>query len=195
MGHIFYLMGKSSTGKDTLYKKLLRDPRLNLQRLVTYTTRPIRVGEKEGKEYHFVDENAYERMKNCNQIIESRVYHTYHGDWIYYTAQDEHIDTTQNDYIIIGTLEAYVKVRDFYGEGVVVPILITLNDGERLYRAYNRERKQKEPKYEELCRRFLADSVDFSEEKIAAAGITKSFENKILFDCYEEIKRYIISFI
>lgn len=47
-------MGKSSTGKDTIYKRLLEDQELGLQRIVPYTTRPIREGEQEGVEYHFV---------------------------------------------------------------------------------------------------------------------------------------------
>ncbi|NTV78326.1 MAG: guanylate kinase, partial [Clostridiales bacterium] len=56
MGKIFYLMGPSSSGKDTIYKRLLGEKELELHTLVTYTTRPIRVGETEGVEYHFTDE-------------------------------------------------------------------------------------------------------------------------------------------
>ena len=49
MGKIFYVMGKSASGKDTIYKKLLeRFP--GLKTVVTYTTRPIRDGETEGVE-------------------------------------------------------------------------------------------------------------------------------------------------
>ena len=58
MGKIFCLMGKSSTGKDTIYKRLLEDQELGLQRIVPYTTRPIREGEQEGVEYHFVSEET-----------------------------------------------------------------------------------------------------------------------------------------
>ena len=42
-----------------------------------------------------------------------------------------------------------------------------------------------------MCRRFLADQEDFSEEKIAAAGITKKFQNVDLEECVEEIAEYI----
>ena len=56
MGKIICLMGKSSTGKDTIYKRLLEDQELHLKKLIPYTTRPIREGEQEGIEYHFVDE-------------------------------------------------------------------------------------------------------------------------------------------
>ena len=50
----------------------------------------------------------------------------------------------------------------------------------RLQRALERERRQENPKYEELCRRFLADEKDFSEEKLKEAGITKRFCNESL---------------
>ena len=49
------------------------------------------------------------------------------------------------------------------------------------------------PKYEELCRRFLADSQDFSEEKIEESGIEKRFQNINLDDCVKEIIEYIKS--
>ncbi len=52
-------------------------------------------------------------------------------------------------------------------------MLIELDDGIRLQRALNRERTQAEPKYAEMCRRFLADSEDFSQEKIERAGISR----------------------
>lgn len=51
MGKIICLMGKSSTGKDTIYKHLLSDRRLGLKKIVPYTTRPIRNGERDGVEY------------------------------------------------------------------------------------------------------------------------------------------------
>ena len=57
MGKIFYIMGKSSSGKDSIYRMLEEDQELGLKRLVIYTTRPIRDGEKNGREYFFTDEN------------------------------------------------------------------------------------------------------------------------------------------
>ena len=50
---IFCLMGKSSSGKDTLYQKIMQKKELHLEKIVPYTTRPIREGEQEGREYHF----------------------------------------------------------------------------------------------------------------------------------------------
>ena len=66
-----------------------------------------------------------------------------------------------------------------------------LDDGVRLQRALNREKKQQHPKYEEMCRRYLADAADFSDDKIKEAGIEKRFINNELKDCLSEIEDYI----
>ena len=92
---------------------------------------------------------------------------------------------------MIGTLESYQKIRDYYGKDVVVPVYIEVEDGQRLLRAIAREQEQDIPKYEEMCRRFLADSKDFSEENILAAGITHRFYNVDLDATSAEIKNYI----
>ena len=63
MGKIFYIMGKSSSGKDTIYERLLEDEVLRLRPIVLYTTRPIRMGEQEGREYHFVTPERLEEWK------------------------------------------------------------------------------------------------------------------------------------
>ena len=61
MGKIICLMGKSSTGKDTIYKHLLADRRLGLKKIVPYTTRPIRNGERDGVEYFFRSEQDFRK--------------------------------------------------------------------------------------------------------------------------------------
>lgn len=191
MGKIICLMGKSSTGKDTIFKRLLKKKALGLKRIVPYTTRPIRAGEKEGIEYHFTDEAGFQKLAAEGRIIEDRAYDTVHGIWRYFTVADESVDLKKHDYCLIGTLEAYVRIRKYFGSDKVVPVLIDLEDGERLKRALKRERKQQCPKYEEMCRRFLADCKDFSEEKIAEAGIERRFFNESLEQCMAEIISYI----
>lgn len=190
MGKIICLMGKSSTGKDTIYKHLLADRELGLKKIVPYTTRPIRRGERDGVEYFFKSEEDFLRLKDRNRIIEAREYHTVHGLWRYFVADDGQIEQSGN-YIMIGTLEAYRHLQDYFGTDRVLPVMIELDDGARLQRALNRERKQENPKFEEMCRRFLADSEDFSEEKIAEAGVTTRFVNNDLEQCLEHIRQYI----
>lgn len=191
MGKIVCLMGKSSTGKDTIYKRLLAQEILRLKRIVPYTTRPMREGEQEGVEYHFTDEAGFQKLKKEGKIIEDRAYDTVHGLWRYFTVADDSLDLSRDSYCVIGTLEAYVQIRAYFGEDKVLPVLIELDDGERLQRALGRERKQEHPRYEEMCRRFLADSKDFSAEKIKEAGNPKSFYNDSLEACLQEIVTYI----
>ncbi|MCM1049683.1 MAG: guanylate kinase [Clostridiales bacterium] len=191
MGKIVCLMGKSSSGKDTIYKKLLGHDELGLKEIVPYTTRPIRSGEQEGVEYHFVDEAAYNELFSAGKIVESREYHTCHGLWRYFTVADKNIDLSSQSYIMIGTIEAYEKISAFYGKDKVLPVMIELDDGVRLQRALNREKAQDNPRYEEMCRRFLADLEDFSEEKLNKAGITRTFSNRRLKQCLREIEKYL----
>lgn len=195
MGKIFYLMGKSSSGKDTIYKRLMANEKLSLKNIVLYTTRPIRSGEQDGVEYYFVTNEKLNALLKENKVIEKRTYHTCLGDWSYFTVDDEKVDLSTENYLMIGTIESYQKTKEYYGEDSVVPIMIELDDGIRLARALDRERSQKQPKYSEMCRRFLADEEDFSNEKKEAAGIMISFENQDLSICLSRIEEYILKYI
>lgn len=191
MSKIFVVMGKSATGKDTIYKRLLEMKELSLRPLVSYTTRPIRKGEVSGKEYFFVTEDKLHGFMEKKKVIEHRSYNTIHGVWNYFTVDDQQMDQDQGNYIIINTLEAYEKIRNFYGKDRVIPVYIEVEDGLRLCRALNRERKQKEPRYAELCRRFLADTEDFAEENLQRIQISKRYNNKNLDSCLQSIKKDI----
>ncbi|MBD5393312.1 MAG: guanylate kinase [Lachnospiraceae bacterium] len=192
MGKMVYLMGKSSSGKDTVYKHLLKKNYLQLKKIVPYTTRPIRSGERNGKEYFFTDENGFKNMQAQGKVIEDRAYHTYHGLWRYFTVDDGNIDLDHNNYIIIGTLESFVKTAEYFGRDKVFPVMLTVDDGIRLQRALDRERRQEKPSYQELCRRYLADEEDFSEKKIEEAGINRIFSNENLEKCLSEIEDYLL---
>ena len=185
MGKIFYLMGKSASGKDTIYKKV-KEQLPELKTIVIYTTRPIREGEQDGVEYFFVDDARLKQLQDARKVIELREYNTVHGIWKYFTADDGQFDREDN-LIAIGTLESYVQLRKYFGDEKLVPIYIEVEDGLRLERALSRERKQSEPKYEELCRRFLADAEDFSVDNLNEAGITQKYFNIDMDKCIDEI--------
>ncbi len=193
MGKIFCVMGKSATGKDTIYQKLLTESNLGLNRIIPYTTRPIREGEVPGREYHFCTEEDVQRLEAEGKIVELRAYDTVYGIWKYFTVNDESIQLEKENYLLIGTLEAYTKIRDYFGENQVLPIYIEVEDGMRLTRAIAREQSQDVPKYEEMCRRFLADAKDFSEGNLKSAGIEKRFVNIELADTIVKIEKYIES--
>lgn len=193
MGKIFYIIGKSSTGKDTIYKHILEDEQLGLKPIVIYTTRPIREGECDGREYFFTDEAGLEQIRQAGKLIELRSYNTVHGVWNYFTADSEQIDLKRYNYLMIGVLESFRAVREYYGWDQVIPVYIEVEDGERLQRALSRERQQQVPKYKELCRRFLADAEDFSEDKIEKEKIERRFINDSLDRCLGEVCDFIRS--
>lgn len=191
MNHIFYLMGKSASGKDTIYEALLADSALQLSALIPWTTRPIRAREMEGVEYHFTDEEGLKALEAQGRVIEQRTYQTEHGPWTYFTVDE---GTSDGDLLGIGTLESYLHLRAYYGEGRVVPIYVEVEDGIRLGRALRRECKPGNHRYEELCRRFLADQKDFSEENLQKAGIDRRFSNdNECAECIRQIAEYIRS--
>lgn len=190
MGKLFYIMGKSSSGKDTIYKRLM-EQMPQMKTIVPYTTRPIREGETDGVEYFFVDEDRLEELREAERVIEARSYNTKCGIWTYFTADDGQIALDKYDYLVIGTLESCQALKEYFGEEYVVPIYIEVEDGLRLSRALERERKQVSPQYAEMCRRFLADAEDFSEANLKKADIERRFRNVDLEECLEEIREYI----
>ena len=117
---IFCLMGKSGTGKDTIYRELLSDGALPFERLVPCTTRPIRAGEQDGREYHFYSVEEFRALERAGKVIESRCYETVHGPWYYFTADDGQIDLARRSTLMIGTLESYLALRAYYGADKVV---------------------------------------------------------------------------
>ena len=177
MGKIFYVMGKSSSGKDTIFRELMKDETLGLQEIVLYTTRPIRAGEKDGVDYHFVDDEVLRRFQKEEKVIELRCYNTVMGVWKYFTVDDEHMDLKRKDYLAIGTLVSYEKMRAYYGEERVLPIYVEVPDDIRLIRAIDREKKQEKPAY---------------EENLEKTGISRRFSNAgTLEECLTEIRQFI----
>lgn len=187
MGKIFFVMGKSASGKDTIYHRLAVNLDFNFKHIVGYTTRPMRENEVNGKEYFFVDEKELANIERQGRVIEKRGYDTVNGIWYYFTVDDGSIDLDKENYLLIGTLESYKKLCKYFGQKKVVPIYIEVEDSSRLIRAMEREKLQKQPQYREMCRRFVADSEDFSEEKIDVAGIKKRYQNTDLEMCYYQI--------
>lgn len=191
MAKLYVIMGKSSTGKDTVYRKIVE--KTDVTTITMYTTRPMRVGETDGREYYFIDEDDLAEFDRDGRIIELRAYNTVHGIWKYLTVDDGQINLeTDNRYLIIATLEAYEKYLAYYGKDIVVPIYIEVDDRTRIHRALQREDAEEHPKYKEMCRRFIADEEDFSEEKLQMAGIDIRYRNYDLDNCVDTIIKNMI---
>ena len=166
---------------------------LGLKPVVVYTTRPMRINELEGREYHFINEVQLHEYEAAHKIIEQRVYQTVHGPWHYATIDDGQIALDEANYAMIVTLEAYNSLVIYFGQENIIPIYIEVEDGLRLERAIQREREQVKPNYEEVCRRFLADSRDFSKALLEEANIKQYYHNINLEECKNKIKRDILA--
>ena len=132
MGKIFYLMGKSASGKDSIYTRL-RSVCPELKSIVLYTTRPMRDGEQEGIEYHFIDGTRLKKLEQSGRVIEVRTYQTVFGPWSYATVDDGQIDLAKNSYLVIGPLDSYEELREYYGKKALVPLYVTVDDGVRAW--------------------------------------------------------------
>ncbi len=188
MSRIFCIVGKSSTGKDTLYKKIMEIDGEKLTAVVPCTTRPMRVNERDGVDYNFFSIEEMKKLEEEGKLIEKREYFTTQGLWVYFTLKfDVHENT---DYILITTLEGAKGLIEYYGSDLVHVVYLYVDDKTRLLRYIQRESKQPNPDYAEVCRRFLADKEDFSEGNLRVFKNLHPIDtNADLDKCIEEWKK------
>ena len=191
MGKIILFMGPSSSGKDTIKRRLIKENKFAFKEMIMSTTRPKRTHEVEGREYYFKTVEEMLDLEKQGKIIEKRKYDTVYGPWHYFTTSSS-IDLDNYNYVGSNTLEGLDQFVKFYGIENIISLLVTIDDGLRLQRALDREKKEENPKYQELCRRFLADSIDFSEENINKRPITSIINNNSSLDnTMEEVEKVL----
>jgi guanylate kinase len=76
-GNLFIVSAPSGAGKSTLIAKLLEEDQ-HIHLSVSYTTRAPRPGERDGRDYHFVDMAAFMRMLERGEFLESAEVHGNH---------------------------------------------------------------------------------------------------------------------
>lgn len=182
---IYFLVGQSSTGKDTIKSKLL-SIMPSLKDYVYCTTRPMRDGEVNGREYLFKSHEDYEKDEKSGVVIESRVYN-FNGNTpvVYYSLAKEIID--EELYIVTGTPDMCHSYIEYYGSDIVKPIFIVVPDRERLMRAIIREDTNK-GNYKEVARRFYDEFSEYTKENILSLSGVEYVNNDYLEDCIEDIR-------
>lgn len=181
---IYFLVGQSSTGKDTIKSELLRTVP-NLKDYTYCTTRPMRDGEIEGREYFFKTMQGFEKDLTSGVVIESRVYNFNGNTSVVYYSLAKEID--EEVYIVVGTPNMCHSYIEYYGSDIVKPIFIVVPDRERLIRAIKREDNNK-GNYKEVARRFYDEFSEYTKENILSLQGVVYVNNDYLDDCVEDIR-------
>lgn len=158
MKKLFVILGEASSGKDTILKEVVKSLH-NTEIAVSFTTRPMRDGEVEGREYNFITTKDFRRLFDNGQIVESTSYNVASGEiWFYGLTRAE---LEKSEYVtVITNPHGLEQLKKVYGDKVV-SIYITANGKDRVIRYLNREQRVDDLKVAECCRRFLADTKDF----------------------------------
>ncbi len=154
MYKVIVLFGKSASGKDTILKWILNNIE-NTSGIVSYTTRPPRDYEVDGKDYYFISNDKFTEKVLNKEMLEVSCFNDY-----FYGAG---IDTLKEDKINVGIFNAEginCLVQD--NRIKILPIYIYASDKTRLIRSLSRE---KNPDCAKICKRYFIDEEEFKEEK------------------------------
>ena len=108
---IICLVSPMGAGKDTILKEVIKE--YNINPLISYTDRPIRKGETNGVEYNFVTEEEIYRMMHNGEFIETRVYNTEFGEWVYGLAKNSIDLYSKDNYIVILDFKGLISLREY----------------------------------------------------------------------------------
>ena len=155
-------IGKSASGKDTFLRRAVA---AGAKPIVSYTTRPIREGERDGVDYNFVSIAQFEELERTGEIIESRFYDTSVAGkqerWYYGSPK---VDPTKDEYVVVLDVAGAMYYIEQYGsQNLNICLLIVPND-------IREERAKKRGSFDqtEWDRRLKDDELKFSDEAIAS---------------------------
>lgn len=160
------LVGASASGKDFILKNSLKMIP-NLKSVISHTTRPMRKGEVQDREYHFIDIKVATDMLNNNEFIETRQYYVANQKtWLYGIHKSEIDLNSNNNYIAIVDFQGLKKIEKYFKANncidSLVSIYIDASYQVRLQRSLTREGEMTNEQVQEVIRRFN-DDVMFVE--------------------------------
>jgi guanylate kinase len=180
MYKIVTLSGKAGAGKDRLMQevlKVLREeaPQFAINEIISCTTRPMREGEVNGKNYYFLTHEQFAERLADGTMIEATIF----NDWCYGSCL-EHMN---EDGINIGVYnpEGVAILQSIPGI-MVYSIFIDAPDKVRLLRQLNREEN---PDVKEIVRRFGADEADFSPDNLIDINFQYTMDNGGKYSLYQ----------
>lgn len=178
---IVILTAQSASGKDTIYRQLIKKGYIGL---ITNTTRPPREHEVDGVDYHFLTKEKFDKLIEDGQMVEYRKYNTVFGTW-YYGSSAENIDLNKHDYVIILTLDGAEAWVNYFGAENCIVFYIDCPKSIREERA----KKRGSFNQSEWNRRVITDKQDFTTEKVAkVCNFKVANYNKKLYNVIKEIE-------
>ena len=178
---ILIIVGKTASGKDSVVNKLVEN---GYDKVVTYTTRPMRSGEKQDITYHFITEEEFKNKIEENFFAEYKTYNTEFGVWYYGTALDD-LENADDKSVIILTPDGY---RDVINKLTRKPISIYLYANNQTIKKRLIKRGD-DPK--EAERRVSHDNDDFKGIENEVDKIVYNNENDIIDDVIQKILKYV----
>ena len=146
------ILGVTASGKDTIVQKLINE--YGYKHIVAYTTRPMRRGEKQGINYHFISEKDFLDKVNSGFFAEYRKYETVHGIWYYGTSAND-MDSPDFKTVAILTPSSYLEIKKNLNN--VFGVYMYCSDETRMERL-----KKRGDNLREIQRRLDEDKKDFS---------------------------------
>ena len=162
------ICGKAGSGKDTIMNKVVAAcPQLH--EIVSCTTRPIREGEVDGINYHYMTGEQFGEKVLAGEMLEASCF----NDWFYGTAYD----SLRSDCVNIGVFnpEGVDSVMAHKNIELVV-FYIEADDKIRVLRQLNRE---EHPDVHEIIRRFGTDENDFLDLDFHYNALTNDTEEDL----------------
>ena len=190
---IFALLGYMGVGKDTILKQVLKDMD-DVKPIISTTTRPMRKGETEGVEYYFIDDTEF--FRRGTDFVEQRIYHTKvkengvekDATWRYGI---ERAELEKDDYlIVIVDSVGYKELKNYVGNGRIVPIFISAPQEELKARALARGDLEAE-----IDRRLKDDYERFMDFRVRTVYHEVKNTNGRLEEAIKEVENIITKHI
>ena len=180
MSKVFCLIGKSASGKDTLAKAINKE--LGIPIAVSCTTRPMREGEVQNREYHFLTDEEFHKR----EYIEMREYKVYNGDTWYYGYSKDEFD---EDCIAIVDVEGFHALSEYFGVDNVHAFYVYAQEETLVKRLIKRGDNPSEIK-----RRLADDDIRFKDfvDEVIFGGHFTIYNDGDLADAVDELK-FLIS--
>lgn len=148
------LLGKSASGKDTVVNNLIHNY-YGYEKIITWTTRPMRPGEKQDVTYHFTDDEDFEEKIEEGFFAEWKKYNSVFGTWYYGTAVQD-ITNNSNNKIIILTPSGYEDIKEYINDEEILSVYLDSS-----LRTLYKRLKFRGDNPKEIKRRLLHDIKDF----------------------------------